>query len=66
METKTELFDVVIVGIKDGKVASVIGTNLNERQADKRVETGLMRINDRYFVAPVPTGKFKEGDSYAK
>ena len=54
---ETELFDVVIRENKTGKVESVIGKNLTERQAERREMTGLMRINENYHVAVIPADK---------
>ena len=54
-------YNVYIVSIHDGKAESIIGKNLNERQAEKRVMSGLMRINtERYFVGDYEVGS--EGD----
>jgi hypothetical protein len=47
-------YRVEIVCIKTGKVETVIGECLNEVQAEKRLMTGLSRINrDEYFVRTV-------------
>jgi len=54
---ETELFDVVIRENKTGKVESVIGKNLTERQAERREMAGLMRINENYHVAVIPAEK---------
>ena len=49
-EAKQKLFNVVIKNM-NGEIVSTIGTNLNERQAERRLETGLSRINtNSYFV----------------
>jgi hypothetical protein len=46
-------YRVEIVSTK-GEVVEVIGKHLNERQAEKRVMTGLSRIDrDNYFVRMV-------------
>lgn len=47
-------YRVEIVEIKTGKVAAVIGKHLSERQAERREETGLSRINEDYIVRTVP------------
>jgi hypothetical protein len=46
-------YRVEIVEISTGKVSAVIGHNLSESQAQRRIETGLSRINDRFFVRDV-------------
>ncbi len=56
-------FDVMIVEARTQKAVSVIGTNLNEEQAGRRIETGISRINENYFVSEYPTGKYQEGDT---
>lgn len=62
-----EKFDVVIVHIPDSKIVSIVGKNLYEKAAEKREMTALSRINGNdYFVAQVPTGKFKTGMTYAR
>jgi len=43
-------YNVNIVEIKTNKIVSVIGKNLSERRAERREETGLMRINEKYFI----------------
>ena len=45
----------MIVG-PDGVIASVIGKDMNERQAERRLQTGMTRINDRYYVDMIPVG----------
>jgi protein involved in sex pheromone biosynthesis len=48
-----------------GKAQALIGENMNERQADKRVMSGLMRIDrDNFFVADYEVGS--EQDLEAK
>lgn len=55
MENK--MYDVVICDDQTGKVVSVIGKNLNEKGMEKRIETGLMRIDtSRFHVKEVPAG----------
>ena len=51
MSEKT--YRVEIVEVATGKVAAVIGRGLNEKKAQKRIETGLSRINENYFVRDV-------------
>lgn len=47
-------YRVEIVEIKTGEVVSVIGKNLSEERAEKRIMTGLSRIDtDNYFVRNV-------------
>jgi hypothetical protein len=55
-------FDVVIVEIATGKIASVIGRVMNEKEAERRLETGLSRINENFFVDIVPANQYKVGD----
>lgn len=56
METP-KLFDVVIVEDSTGKIVSVIGNNLNENQMERRIETGMSRINmDLFHVKEVAAG----------
>lgn len=55
-------FDVVVIEIATGKIASIIGTGLDEARAEKRIETGISRINENYFVDMLPAGKYKVGD----
>lgn len=51
-----KIYNVYIVECKSGKASAKIGSNLNERQADKRVMTGLMRINSDFFVGDYEVG----------
>jgi len=61
------LYDVVIVRIEDITVVSVIGKDMNEHAMEKRIETGISKINtDRYFVAEVPAGQGIVGARFAK
>lgn len=63
MSTNPERFDVFIVELESGKAVSLIGQNLREDKAERRIETGVSRINlDRAFVTMKPAGKFKVGD----
>lgn len=54
-------FDVVIVCAKSGTVEAVIGSNLRERQADRRLMAGLMQCGPGYFVDTVPGGTAVKG-----
>ena len=49
-------YDVAIIEIKTGKVSAIIGKNLDELGSERRIMTGLSRINDNYFVDKKPTG----------
>lgn len=47
-------YRVEIVETATGKVEAVIGRNLNERQMERRIETGLLKCNtEKYFVREV-------------
>jgi len=47
-------FRVEIVEIKTGEVAAVIGKGLPKNQAERRIETGILRCDlDRFFVRDV-------------
>ena len=59
-EAMDKRFDVVICDMEN-KVVSIIGKNLTESQAERRIMTGLIRINDRHFVTDVPTGTAEIG-----
>ena len=59
------LYDVGIIGMNN-KIEAIIGTNLTEDKAEKRIETGLSRINENYFVDRFPAGKYKIGDFKAE
>lgn len=62
METKVALYDVAILDMQ-GKIVSIIGTNLSQESAEKRERTGLTRINtDAFFVDSLPARKYKVGD----
>lgn len=53
-----KLYDVVVCDDATGKIVAVIGTNLSERAMERRIETGLMRIDTaRFHVKEVPAGK---------
>lgn len=47
-EEKPKTYRVEIFEYKTGEVEAVIGRGLNERQAEKREMTGLMRCNKDY------------------
>jgi len=51
-----KIYNVYIIECETGKASAKIGSNLNERQANKRVMTGLMRINDNFFVGDYEVG----------
>jgi hypothetical protein len=59
MATKEEArYDVVICEDATGKIVSVIGTNLKTEQMERRIETGLMRIDpSKFHVKEVEAGK---------
>lgn len=58
-------YNVYIISNK-GKVESLIGSDLSESSAEKRVMTGLMRIDrENYFVSDVEVGS-KADLEYAK
>lgn len=47
-------YRVEIVEIATDNVVAVIGKGLSERQAERRIETGLMKCNtDEYYVRDV-------------
>ena len=50
----TKLFDVVIANAETRKIEAVIGRAMPERSADRREETGLLRIGPGYFVSVLP------------
>lgn len=51
-------YDVVVCEDATGKIVSVIGKNLDERQMERRIESGLSRINAfKYHVKEVPAGE---------
>ena len=50
-------FNVEIFCFETGETESVIGTNLNERQAEKREMTGLSRCNENYGCRMVEVEK---------
>ena len=71
MSTKTEtetLFDVVIYEIATRKIDAIIGKDMRmwdgegsgRNTADLRKQTGQERVNDRFDVAIVPAGKYKQ------
>jgi len=47
-------YNVVVKECATGKIVSTIGKDMTEERAEKRVMTGLMRIDrENYFVATV-------------
>lgn len=69
-QTEEKLFDVVIYKIEDRVVASVVGTDMRKDDghynANRRLETALDRINDRYAAAIVPAGNYSKGSVVLK
>lgn len=49
----TKRYNVYIVHIKTEKADCCIGENMTEERAERRVMTGLSRINSDYFVHDV-------------
>jgi hypothetical protein len=62
-KTKHERFDVAIIDVHTGRIDAVIGRDLDQKGADKRLLTGLGRINGNYFVDIFPAGQYKVGDT---
>lgn len=70
MNTTEERFDVVIFHKETRKIESIVGrdmrrwdgTGSGRNTVELREETARERINGRYDVAAVLTGKFNEGD----
>lgn len=62
----SELFDVVIYNLHTSEIDAVVGERLRLdtgfHNAEKRLETALSRINDRYNAVIVPAGKYRKGD----
>lgn len=53
-----KLYDVVIVEDSTNEIVAVIGKDMNERQMEKRIETGIGRCNMQLFhVKEVEAGK---------
>jgi len=57
----SERFDVVIVEVATRKIASIIGKDMTEDKAERRVELGLTRTNDNYYVDTVVAGTAEVG-----
>jgi hypothetical protein len=61
-----QLFDVVVYEIATRQIESLVGEsmrwNKGHYNAQKRLETVIPRLNDRYAVSIVPAGKYKVGD----
>jgi hypothetical protein len=56
-------WDVLIIHRTTREIAAVIGTRLADRAADRRMATGLTRVNDDYTVVQIPAGnRFAKGD----
>lgn len=66
MKTKPKLFDVVIYKIDDGVVDTIAGKDMERTQghynAEKRMDTVITRLNDKYNVSIVPAGIYNKGD----
>lgn len=66
-----QLYDVVIFDKETRVIDAIIGermrrhdgTGRGRNTAELRQQTGLERVNDRYDVEIVETGKFKKGDT---
>jgi hypothetical protein len=60
-------YNVYIVEYKDGDSVTCIGKNMNDRQAEKRVMTGLMRCDrDRCFVTDEEVGSDRDKELQAR
>lgn len=62
-----EFFDVIVYGLEDRKVASIVGERMKRDEgfynAEKRADTAWSRIDpERATVEIVPTGTYKIGD----
>jgi len=59
-------YDVVITGIADNKVSSIVGRDLpisgSFHTVAKRLDTARGRINEHYWALAVPPGRFNVGD----
>ena len=69
MEQATEqLYDVIIYEIATGKIDAIVGERMQRYKgyynAEKRLETAFMRINDRFNVEIVESGRYKKGDVF--
>ncbi len=54
----TPKYDVVVVEDLSGKVVAVIGKNLNAKDMERRIETGIMRVDmSRFHVKEVEAGQ---------
>lgn len=54
-------YNVYIVSMKDGEAVELIGENMRAVNADRRVMTGLSRIDtDNYFVGDYEVGSDKD------
>lgn len=59
-----QLYDVIVYEIATGRVYNIVGKGLTERKADRRQDTMLSRMNERYDAEIVETGKYTFGDVY--
>ncbi len=54
-------YNVYVVAIHDKNDVTLIGSDMNAEQAEKRVMTGLMRCDrDNYFVGDYEVGSTRE------
>lgn len=64
-QNKSKLFDVLIVGNKDGHIQSRIGMDLTKEKANKRELSGIAQCDLNYFYVTItPAGKYKVGGTY--
>ncbi len=63
---KKKRWDVVIYEIATGKINTIAGKDMLKSSSfhtvEKRIDTLLPRLNDRYSLKAVPAGKYKVGD----
>ena len=60
----SKTYDVIAVAIIDSKVR-LLATNKSERTADAIVSMAIMRRGvDGEFFTEVPSGRYKDGDTY--
>lgn len=70
MPTQTDqLYDVVIYEIATRKIDTIAGKDLRlasgHYNAERRLDTVLPRLNDRYNAEIVEAGKYRKGDVFA-
>jgi len=57
-------YNIYIMSDNTGKAQRLIGSDMNEKQAEKRVNSGLMRIDrDNFFVADYEVGSKADLDA---